>query len=76
VSPNGKVENQIDHVLVNQKWRSGINPELDSDVLQPLFIDIWEKEELPREWTQGNIVQIPKKGNLADCNNWRGLHYS
>ena len=39
-----------------------INPKLASDVLQSLFIDIWEKEELPREWTQGNIVQIPKKG--------------
>ena len=50
-----------------------VNPELASDVLQPLFIDIWEKEELPPEWTQGNIVQTPKKGNLADCNNWRGV---
>ena len=49
-----------------------VNPELASDVLQPLFIVIWEKEDLPWEWTQGNIVQIPKKGNLADCNNWRG----
>ena len=38
-----------------------VNPKLASDVLQPLFIDIWKKEELPREWTQGNIVQIPKK---------------
>ena len=43
-----------------------VNPELASDILQPLFIDIWEKEELPREWTQGNIVQISKKGNLAE----------
>ena len=24
VSPNGKVENQIDHVLVNQKWRRSL----------------------------------------------------
>ena len=39
-----------------------------SDVLHPLFIDMWEKKELPREWTQRNIVQIPKKGNLGDCN--------
>jgi len=50
-----------------------VYPELASDVLQPLFIDILEKEELPREWTQGNIVQIPKRGNLADCNNLRGV---
>ena len=48
------------------------NPELASDVLQPLFFDIWEKEELPREWTQENTVQIPKNGNLTDCNVWRG----
>jgi len=50
-----------------------VYPELASDVFQPLFIDILEKEEFPREWAQGNIVQIPKKGNLEDCNNWRGV---
>ncbi|CAF1405586.1 unnamed protein product [Adineta ricciae] len=25
------------------------------------------------EWKQGIIVKIPKKGNIADCNNWRGI---
>jgi len=49
-----------------------VNPELASDVLQPLFIDIWEKEELPREW-HGEHCPNTKKGNLADCNNWRGV---
>ena len=53
-----------------------VNPELASDVLQPLFIVIWEKEELPWEWTQGNIVQIPKKGILQIATIGGGLHYS
>ena len=33
---------------------------------------IWEKDEFPKDWTLGIIVRIPKKGHLADCNNWRG----
>lgn len=36
------------------------------------FVGIWEKDEFPKDWTLGIIVRIPKKGHLADCNNWRG----
>ena len=50
-----------------------IDPILAANILEPLFADIWEKEELPKDWTRGTVVKIPKKGDLTDCNNWRGI---
>lgn len=43
-----------------------MNPELAADTLPSLFVDIWEKEKLPKDWTLGTIVGIPNKENLAD----------
>ena len=34
---------------------------------------IWENEVMPHEWLKGLIVKIPKKGNLKECTNWRGI---
>jgi hypothetical protein len=38
-----------------------------------LFNKIWQEEKVPSKWKRGIIVKIPKKGNLSDCNNWRGV---
>ncbi|KAM3602017.1 uncharacterized protein V6R79_022977 [Siganus canaliculatus] len=37
------------------------------------FYLIWHAEEVPVDWKRGVIVTLPKKGNLADCNNGRGI---
>lgn len=42
-------------------------------VLTTLLNDCWHMERVPNDWRQGVIVKLPKKGNLADCNNWRGI---
>ena len=42
-------------------------------MLHPLIKDAWENESFPSEWTDGIIVKIPKKGNLRDCDIWRGI---
>ena len=34
---------------------------------------IWETGEVPRDWRDGVIIPLPKKGDLKDCNNWRGI---
>ena len=44
------------------------------EMLDRLFNRIWEEERAPLEWLKGNIVKIPKKGDLADCNNWREVN--
>ncbi|RUS74991.1 hypothetical protein EGW08_017258 [Elysia chlorotica] len=50
-----------------------VDPALAAEIIKPLFASIWEKKELPKDWTEGIIVKIPKKGARSDCNNWRGI---
>lgn len=38
-----------------------------------IFQKIWDTEETPYEWKKGIIFNLPKKGNLGDCNNWQGI---
>ena len=37
-----------------------------------LFNKIWSGD-FPDEWNSASIVSIPKKGDLTDCNNYRGI---
>jgi len=41
--------------------------------LQKMFNEIWETEQTPTNWRRGLIFKIPKKGNLKECKNWRGI---
>jgi exonuclease III len=34
---------------------------------------IWTTGDIPADWCDGIIIPIPKKGDLRDCNNWRGI---
>ena len=43
------------------------------NVFTDLFSDIWTTNEIPRYWNMGLIVKIPKKGDLQNCDNWRGI---
>ena len=42
-------------------------------MLYSLFSKIWEKEEVPAQWKEGIIIKLPKKGDLRDCSNYRGI---
>ena len=57
-----------------------LNPEIfieGSDILAPilcrLFNYMFENSVYPESWTKGIIVPVPKKGNLNDANNYRGI---
>ena len=43
------------------------------DFLYPLFKKIWEEEQTPTEWKEGYLIKLPKKGDLCNCNNYRGI---
>nr|KAG5696914.1 hypothetical protein BaRGS_015878 [Batillaria attramentaria] len=43
------------------------------NMLHSLFSKIWEKEEVPAQWKEGIIIKLPKKGDLMDCSNYRGI---
>jgi len=49
------------------------DPYISADILLPLFQDIWQKEMFPKEWKEGIIINVPKKGDLSQCRNWRGV---
>ena len=43
-------------------------------MLHELFDQIWEEEEeVPEQWKDGHLMRLPKKGNLKECKNHRGI---
>jgi len=43
-----------------------------SKCLEIIFNKIWNGS-FPSNWNSASIVSIPKKGDLSDCNNYRGI---
>ena len=31
------------------------------------------EETIPEDWCKGVITKLPKKGDLSNCDNWRGI---
>ena len=38
-----------------------------------LLTKVWRLEIIPDAWKRGLIIKLPKKGNLKDCKNSRGI---
>ena len=38
-----------------------------------LYNCVWKTEKKPSDWRSRTIVKIPKKGDLSDCKNCRGI---
>ena len=34
---------------------------------------VWKQEKIPTNWKKGLIIKLPKKGNLKECKNSRGI---
>ena len=47
--------------------------EASLDKLKCHLNNVWQYETVSNDWKRGTIVCIPKKGNLRDCSNWRGI---
>ena len=41
--------------------------------LTAILNSVWQSEKVPNDWKRGVIVRIPKKGNLSECSNLRGI---
>ena len=51
------------------------DPSTSVKTLEKLFNKVWEEERVPDTWTKkGIIVKLPKKGDLSECGNWRGIN--
>lgn len=46
---------------------------LSAAALHPIFHKIWIDETFPSDWLQGILIKVPKKGDLSECDNWRGI---
>ena len=57
--------------LINEMFIDGIH--VLSPLLVNIFNHIFESGTYPQEWLKGIIVPIPKKGDLTDANNYRGI---
>lgn len=44
-----------------------------ANALTPLLQRIWRDEELPDDWSKGLLITVPKRGDLSQCSNWRGI---
>ncbi|VDP78905.1 unnamed protein product [Schistosoma curassoni] len=42
-------------------------------ILHLLFNKIWDEEQVPEDWKEGLLIKIPKKGDLINCDNYRGI---
>ena len=38
-----------------------------------LFGKIWNDEKMPLNWKESHIIKLPKKGDLRNCSNYRGI---
>ena len=47
--------------------------DLSARTLTDLFGKIWRQEKIPMDWSKGVIIKLPKKGDLKNCDNWRGI---
>ncbi|XP_071150456.1 uncharacterized protein [Mytilus edulis] len=49
------------------------DPTLTANILHTPFKKIWQNIKIPKNWSEGNIIRLAKKGDLTNCNNWRGI---
>ena len=47
--------------------------EFSSSKIQEILAKVWRFETIPEAWRRGLIIKLPKKGNLKDCKNSRGI---
>ena len=50
-----------------------IDAHSSANILHELLKQIWETEEIPKDWKCGHVIKLPKKGDLSNCKNWRGI---
>ena len=49
------------------------DPSLSADIIHSQLCKIWDNDIIPTTWFEGNVIILPKKGDLTNCNNWGGI---
>ena len=45
---------------------------VSANKVHELVEKVWRHDKIPDEWKKG-LIKLPKKGNLKECKNWRGI---
>ncbi|VDP82455.1 unnamed protein product [Schistosoma mattheei] len=49
------------------------NVAVTAKILRILFSNIWDEEQVPKDWKEGLLIKIPTKGDLSKCDNYRDI---
>jgi hypothetical protein len=52
-----------------------VDPHLSTEILCPLFLDIWKEERFPKDWKEGIIVKYRKREIIEIVTTGKELHY-
>ena len=69
---NNKLGNNDHDMDLNNNSDDDTNYSDCAKCLLLLFNKIWNGD-FPSEWNTASIISVPKKGDLTDCNNYRGI---
>lgn len=50
-----------------------VDVDLSASELHPIIEHFWDDGDFPETWKDGQIIKLPKKGDLSICKNWRGI---
>nr|CAH8856167.1 unnamed protein product [Trichobilharzia regenti] len=50
-----------------------MDPDTTADLMTPLLEKVWKEGKVPEDWKKGYLFKLPKKGDLSQCKNWRGI---
>lgn len=54
-------------------WKCLATNQLTFEMIRIFLHDFWTSESPPQDWNEGKLKILPKKGNLQDLNNYRGI---
>ena len=81
VPTEDELARSIDRLSNNKAaGESGILPEMVqhagpafATALLFLVHEVWKEGSVPQAWRDAELVPIPKKGDLSNCDNWQGI---
>ena len=56
-----------------QLFKALISTSAGFDLVRSMVLRFWETGEVPAEWETGLLAILPKKGDLSDPGNYRGI---
>ncbi|XP_059176529.1 uncharacterized protein LOC131956122 [Physella acuta] len=63
----------IKNIQMAKQLARTASPAISADILHTLLKQIWEDKIIQSDWKLGYLIKLPMKGDLTQCNNWKGI---